>query len=86
MATYLIEWKTSAQKELKRLDRNVIQRIANTVGSLADNPRPSGVRKMQGSLNSFRIRVGEYRVIYEIIDRRLLIIIIRVRHRKESYR
>lgn len=86
MATYKIEWKTSALKELKNLDRSVIPRIVTAVESLSGNPRPSGVRKLQGSDYTYRIRVGEYRVIYEIADFRLLIIIVRVRHRKDVYR
>lgn len=86
MATYKIEWKTSALKELKNLDRSVIPRIITAVESLSGNPRPAGVRKLQGSEYTYRIRVGEYRVVYEITDFRLLVIIIRVRHRKEVYR
>lgn len=86
MATYQIEWKSSSLKELKRFDRKVIPRIVSAVGSLANDPRPSGVRKLRGSERSYRIRVGEYRVVYEIIDDRLIILIIRVRHRKNVYR
>lgn len=86
MDTYRIEWKSSAVKELKRLDSAVIPRIVFSVQSLATNPRPSGVRKLQGSARSYRLRVGDYRVIYEIIDNVLLILIVRVRHRKDAYR
>ena len=86
MATYKIEWKSSALKELKRIDRSMIPRIIDTVESLATNPRPSGMRKLQGADRSYRIRVGDYRVIYEIINDNRLIQIIRVRHRKDVYR
>jgi mRNA interferase RelE/StbE len=86
MATYKVEWKISALKELKNLDRSVIPRIVAAVESLSGNPRPSGVRKLQGAEHSYRIRVGEYRVVYEIVDEILLVIIVRVRHRKDVYR
>ena len=86
MATYKVEWKTSALKELKNLDRSVIPRIVAAVESLSGNPRPSEVRKLQGSEHTYRIRVGEYRVVYETADFKLLVIIIRVRHRKDIYR
>ena len=86
MATYQIEWKSSSFKELKRLDRKVIQRIVSAVESLSSDPRPAGVRKLRGSERSYRIRVGEYRIVYEINDDRLIIIVIRVRHRKDVYR
>jgi mRNA interferase RelE/StbE len=86
MATYKVEWKTSALKELKNLDRSVIPRIVAAVESLSGNPRPSGVRKLQGSEHTYRIRVGEYRVIYEITNDAMLVTIVRVRHRKEVYR
>jgi mRNA interferase RelE/StbE len=86
MATYKIEWKTSALKELKNLDNSAIPRIVAAVESLSGNPRPAGVRKLQGSEHTYRIRVGEYRVVYEIVNDDLLVTIIRVRHRKEVYR
>ena len=86
MASYRIEWKDSAQKELRRLDRGVIPRIHEAVGLLAATPFPQGCRKLQGSSNTYRIRVGDYRVIYEVSEGRLLIEIVRVRHRKDVYR
>jgi mRNA interferase RelE/StbE len=86
MATYKVEWKTSALKELKGLDRFVIPRIIAAVESLSGNPHQSGVRKLQGAEHSYRIRVGEYRVIYEITNDAMLVTIVRVRHRKEAYR
>lgn len=86
MDIYRIEWKNSALKELKRIDRTIIQKIIDTIQSLATDPRPSGVRKLRGSELSYRIRVADYRIIYEVIDDMLLILIIRVRHRKDVYR
>jgi len=86
MATYLIEWKSSALRELKRLDRQVIPRIVAAVTALASNPFPSGARKLHGGEVTYRIRVGDYRVIYEVVSDRLLIEVVRVRHRKDAYR
>jgi mRNA interferase RelE/StbE len=86
MATYRVEWKPSAIRELKRLDRQVVPRIVAAVESLGVSPYPSGVRKLHGGERTYRIRVGEYRVIYEIFDLRLTVHVVRVRHRKDAYR
>jgi mRNA interferase RelE/StbE len=86
MASYSIEWKSSAAKELQKLSKPVIARILPAIEALADTPRPDGVRKLTGSENTYRIRVGEYRVVYNILDQRLVIEIIRVRDRKDVYR
>jgi mRNA interferase RelE/StbE len=86
MATYQIEWKASALKELKRLDRKIISRLISAIDSLSANPFPSGVRKLQGADKTYRIRIGDYRIIYEVIHERIVIVIIRVRHRKDVYK
>lgn len=85
MDAYQIEWKPSALKELKRIDKTIVPRIVDTAQSLASNPRPSGVRKIKGSSRLFRVRVADYRIVYEVIDEKLLIHIVRVRHRKDVY-
>ena len=86
MGTYQIEWKSSALRELKRLDRQIIPRIVAVVENLSSNPFPQGVRKLHGAEATYRIRVGDYRVIYEVFSNRLIIEITRVRHRKDVYR
>ncbi len=68
MASYQIKWKTSAAKELNNLPRQVIPRILAAVDDLAINPMPDGMRKMVDSENSYRIRVGDFRIIYDIIQ------------------
>ena len=86
MATFQIEWKNSALRELKRLDRKIIPRVISAVESLSTDPFPSGVRKLQGSDNTYRVRVGQYHIVYEIFQAKIVIVIIRVRHRKDAYR
>ena len=86
MATYQIEWKKSAIRELKRLDRAIIPRIIAAVDNLSSQPLPQGVTKLQGSQRTYRIRIGNYRVIYELYESMLVIEVIRVRHRKDAYR
>lgn len=86
MGTYQIEWKSSAIRELKRIDRQTIPQIITEVESLSSNPFPQGVKKLHGSESTYRIRIGNYRVIYEVYSNRLIIEIARVRHRKDAYR
>jgi len=86
MATYRIEWKPSALRELKRLDRQIIPRVINAIEALATNPFPSGARKLHGGEVTYRLRVGSYRVVYEVYSDHLLIEIARVRHRRDAYR
>ncbi|MFK7968856.1 MAG: type II toxin-antitoxin system RelE/ParE family toxin [Bacteroidia bacterium] len=83
---YQISFKRSAAKELKKLPQNVTDRIIEAIEELVENPRPQGYRKIVGSENLFRIRIGQYRVIYSIEDKELIIMIITVRHRKDAYR
>jgi mRNA interferase RelE/StbE len=75
----------SVRKELDRLPDNVASRILARLAGLETNPRPADVKKLKGR-DAWRIRVGDYRVIYEIHDRVLEIIVITVGHRREVYR
>ncbi len=86
MASYSIEWKHSALRELKRLDRSVVSRIVERVDELGENPFPAGVCKLRGAERTYRIRQGDYRIIYDVLADKLLVVIIRVRHRREAYR
>jgi mRNA interferase RelE/StbE len=76
----------SAKKELEKLPRPMHSKIVSAVDNLSSNPYPEGVRKLVGSENSYRIRIGDYRVLYSIIKNRLIAEIIRVAHRKDIYR
>ncbi len=86
MDTFKIEWKRSAIKELEKLPRPMISKIVSAVDNLSSNPYPQGVRKLVGTEDTYRIRVGDYRVLYNIVENNLIIEIIRVRHRKDVYR
>jgi len=85
MDIYRIEWKASALKELKRLERNVIPRVFAAVDALARNPRPNGCRKLEGASMTYRVRVGRYRVVYTVQDECLVVQVIRVSHRGAVY-
>jgi mRNA interferase RelE/StbE len=83
--TYRIEFLVSASKQLASIAPVHQRRIAARIDSLAMNPRPPGSEKLQGS-NRFRIRVGDYRVIYQLEDERLVVLVVRIGHRREIYR
>jgi mRNA interferase RelE/StbE len=83
---YQLTFARSARKELETFPASMVARVFPRIEALADNPRPVGSRKLQGEKNLWRIRVGEYRVIYSIDDRRRLVDITAVRHRSEAYR
>jgi mRNA interferase RelE/StbE len=85
VAKYSLELKQSAQRELDALDDVVFTRIDRKILALADNPRPQGCRKLRGYKDQWRIRVGDWRVVYFIDDGAKLVTISRVAHRREVY-
>lgn len=85
MVKYKIEFKKSASKELKSLPKKEIKRILQSIDQLIENPRPINSKKLSAS-EKYRLRVGDYRVLYEIQDGVLIIYIIRIAHRKEVYK
>jgi mRNA interferase RelE/StbE len=86
MESYKIEWKRSATKELKKLPRDTIIRILKAVEQLSENPYPVGTRKLVSSERTYRIRVGDYRIIYNIAASALVVEIIRIGHRRDVYK
>ena len=82
---YSIHFKRSAQKELSQISPAYISKIVQAIESLAENPRPSGVKKLKGEENAWRIRVADYRIVYTIDDVILIVEIQRIRHRKDAY-
>lgn len=84
--TYRVEFTKKAQKQLKALPAVVEARIQPKIEALANEPRPIGAARIEGEENQYRIRVGDYRVLYEIQDDVLLVLVVRVGHRREVYR
>jgi mRNA interferase RelE/StbE len=84
MYSVLIE--RTAEKDLSHLTTVIHDRVVETIQSLANDPRPPGCRKLSGSKNDWRIRVGDYRILYEIADAVRVVRVNRVRHRREAYR
>lgn len=83
--TYTVIIPKPVQKQLDDLPEKQRERILNDIRLLADVPRPSGVKKLKGYENMYRIRVGSYRVIYEIQDQEMLVLILSSIHRKDAY-
>lgn len=83
---FRIEWKKSTRKDLRKLPPKVVTDVIEAVEALAENPFPHGVEKLSGSDHAYRIRLGDYRVVYEVVRETKLVEIQRVRHRKDVYR
>ena len=81
---HLIRFKASADKELDALPWQQSARVLHAIKKLADNPRPPGCKKLK-SCDAYRIRAGDYRVVYEIHDDVLIVLVVRVAHRREVY-
>jgi len=86
MASYNIVWKSSAERELRGIDRRYIPKIVEAVEALSANPHPLQVRKLYGAESLYRIRIGDYRVIYHLSVENNTVTIQHVRHRKDAYR
>jgi mRNA interferase RelE/StbE len=84
--TYRIEFKASAAKALKKIRKSDQRRIANRIDRLSENLPDPATTKMKGDNPFHRIRVGDYRIIYEIHEDILLIVVLKIGHRKEVYR
>jgi mRNA interferase RelE/StbE len=83
---YTIEITSSAHRELRALPSKMRERIAAKIEALGHNPFPPDVKKLKGEPAHFRVRVGDYRVIYRVHGDVLVIVIVRVAHRREAYR
>ena len=82
---YEILLSSTAIHDYKRIPDNDLEKINRAIDSLEKNPRPQGYKKLQNR-NSYRIRTGNYRIIYEIIDKELIILVIRIRQRGDVYK
>ena len=86
MASYRVELVRSAAKDLRGIDRKWIPRIVTAIEALESDPRPAGCKKLVGSDHTYRVRIGDYRVVYDIHDATLIILVVRIRHRRDVYR
>lgn len=84
--TYRIEVTPAAERALRRLPRDVLRRIDARILALSQDPYPPGAEKLQGEEAFFRIRVGDYRILYLVQHHRLVVVVVRVGHRREIYR
>lgn len=82
--TYRIEYTTAAARQLRKLDRPIQRQLVDAIDALADEPRPNGCLRLTGR-EGWRIRVGRYRVLYDISDGRLTVTVIRLGHRRDVY-
>jgi len=86
MGSFTIDFRPSAEKELRKLPPYIIRRISNAIDDLADNPFPPNTVKLTGKEEAFRIRAGDYRVVYVLDASARRVTIQRIRHRKDIYR
>lgn len=81
--TYRVEFTTAAVRQIKKLDRPTRDRILAVIESLVDDPRPPASTKLVGEAIAWRVRVGDYRVIYDVDDEVLTVTVVRAGHRRE---
>ena len=85
MAKYKITFKKSVAKDLRAIPNQDVKRILNRIDSLAENPRAEGCIKLSGQ-ERYRVRQGLYRILYEIIDDRLVVHVVKIGHRSSIYK
>ena len=83
--SYIVEFTPSAKKDFKKIPIVETRKILNEIEKLQHDPRPNNCKKLKNS-SSYRIRAGDYRIIYEIEDKKLLILVIKIGHRKDIYK
>jgi mRNA interferase RelE/StbE len=85
MASYELVFRKSVAKDLRRIPNADVARILDRIRALADDPRPSGCEKLSG-LERYRVRQGVYRIVYEVLDQRLIVLVVKIGHRRDIYR
>lgn len=83
--SYRVEFTSAAARQVRKLPGPVRGRVLDAVAQLAEDPRPHGAKKLAGERTAWRIRVGDYRVIYDVVDERLTVTVVRAAHRREVY-
>ena len=86
MVNYKIEISSTAEKALKKIAKKDLIKIVEAIQVLSINPYPEGCRKLAGEEGSYRIRQGDYRIIYEVEGKKLLILVLKIGHRKDIYK
>ena len=86
MASFDLHWRASTRKDLRSIPRDDVSRIVAAAEKLTEEPLPHGSQKLAGSERTYRIRVGDYRIIYELLRDAKIVEIQRVRHRRDVYR
>jgi mRNA interferase RelE/StbE len=85
VTTFRVELTTAAAREVRKLDPQVRRRILLGLAELESDPRPAGARKLVGFDDAWRVRVGDYRILYEVVDDLVVVTVFRVAHRREVY-
>ncbi len=83
---YRIEFTPRADRQFRGLERSLQIRLGRRIDSLGENPRPQGIKKLSGEEDMYRLRVGDYRIIFQIREKSLLVLIVRIGHRSDVYR
>lgn len=83
--SYRVELTTTAAKQVKKLPKPARDRVVDAIEDLADDPRPHGAKKLTGEKTAWRIRVGDYRIIYDVQDKTLVVTVVRAAHRRDVY-
>ncbi len=83
---YRILFKPAAQRQFRKLPRDIQRQLAPKIDALAEDPRPSGIKKLSGTESLYRLRSGNFRIVYEIQDDMLIVLIMKVGDRKSVYR
>lgn len=84
--SYSVEFTTAAARQVKKLPRPARERLLSAIEKLGDDPRPPGCTKLVGEETAWRLRVGDYRIVYDVFDDVLTVLIVRAGHRREIYR
>lgn len=83
---YTVEVTAKARKSLEKIDPIFAKKIRDRLRSLGDNPRPNDCKKLEGSENAYRTRVGRYRIVYEVYEKKVYVVVVNIDHRKDVYR
>ncbi len=83
---YSVTLSPRARRQLLKLPADIGRRIERAIDALVEDPRPEGARKLEGGDDLYRIRVGDYRIVYQAEDKELLILVLKVGHRRDVYR